>query len=219
MDFESVKLTTNMLYKCRTFAEQVYESNRDKLIERGQSNRDKAVRQNTYGKLAELATESYLKDIGVEILCAPDFTVYDAKLKRYGADLRVILNERAASVAVKACDAVDARTRGLSWMFTYRQNGYDTDDLFFKPQGYLSCVCVDMERLEAAIFGIPQVTAELMSGIAERGIPLVSELRDFKRVLYVRELSKFDWRTRWHLVAGTMSFPAPVTTASHASHP
>src|SRR5689334_17001243 len=114
-DSEYIKLTPEMLYRCRTYAEAVFETNADKYAQRGQTNRDKVVRQNTCGKLAEVATETWLRDYAIEITYGSDFKIYRAERKKHDADLRIILNKVITHVAVKSCDRANLDTLGFSW--------------------------------------------------------------------------------------------------------
>jgi len=207
-----VPLTPEMRSRCQRYAEEVYLSNADKYAERGQTNREKIVRQNTCGKLAELATEQYLRELCIEVTYGADFRVYDARRKKHDADLRVLLNNTVTHVAVKSCDRANAEERGLSWVFQYEQDGADTDDLFFREEGfsYISCVGVDVQKLEARIFGMPKVTKKLMDEIVKRGIPMVAQMRNTKRVLYPDFLDEMDTRQRWQLKTDYFTALFPV---------
>ena len=211
-DSEGVKLSAEMLFKCRSYAEEVFETNAEKYAERGQSNRERIVRQNTCGKLAELATEQWFSEYGIEVTYGADFRIYDARRKKHDADLRILLNNTVTHVAVKSCDRANALERGLSWVFQYEQDGADTDDLFFREEGhsYISCVGVDLQALEARIFGIPKVTKKLMGTIAKRGIPMVAAMRSNKRVLYPDFLDEMDTRQRWQLKTDYFTALFPV---------
>ena len=211
-----VPLTPEMRSRCQRYAEEVYLTNADKYAQRGQTNREKIVRQNTCGKLAELATEQYLRELCIEVTYGADFRVYDARRKKHDADLRILLNNTVTHVAVKSCDS--ANERGLSWVFQYEQDGADSDDLFFREAGfsYICCVGVNIEALEARIFGMPKVTKKLMDTIVKRGIPVVPEMRRTKRVLYPDFLNEMSISELWQLRTDYFSalFPAELLEGS-----
>lgn len=103
--------------KCVDFADAQISTSQDLYAYRGESKVDKMVEDITVGKMGELASMMYLKDLGYD--CSkPDFEIYETKRKSFDADLTC----EDYKIHVKSQSMASVKRYGPSWLFQKRDS-------------------------------------------------------------------------------------------------
>jgi hypothetical protein len=173
-------LTAAEIATCRAFAEACYETNADEYARRNQDNRSKIVYDITIGKMAELAVYGFLTDERRVACAAPDFGIYPAHQKSYGADLTFTGKDGVTyDLHVKSQDQEQGNRFGKSWMFQKK------DTLTTSPKDHeMICLCTVINGTDVQIEYIHR---------AKKLVPFYSEpkspkLKDTKTAIYAKDL-------------------------------
>lgn len=102
------------LKKCKDFAIEVYDTNKDEYIRRGQKDRGRTIIQIMNGKLLELHGYEVFKS-EIPDLTPPNFDIQDKKNKSWEPDM--CSKTVPISLALKAKDSIDAELWTPSWIF------------------------------------------------------------------------------------------------------
>lgn len=114
--FFHIPMRDNAYDMALEFAKSVYETNRAKYEERGQSDGYYIVQQIADGKFCELALWKYLRTLNFE--CGmPDMKVYDSSAKSFGADLVAFKKGAKYQVHCKSQNVHSAKAYGHSYVF------------------------------------------------------------------------------------------------------
>ena len=172
-------LTVEEVANCQAFAERCYESNADEYARRNQDNRDKIIYDIKIGKMTELAVYYFLQDERHVQCNKPDFVIYPAHQKSFGADLTFIGTDgRQYDLHVKSQDQEQGNRFGKSWMFQKK------DSLTTRPKdNEMICLCT-INGNDVQIEYI--LRANKMVGLYSE--PKSPKLKDTKTVIYAKDL-------------------------------
>lgn len=164
---------------CKAFAEKCYDTNKDEYARRNQDNRDKIVWDITIGKMAEIAVYFFLRDEKKVECSQPDFLIYAAKKKNYGADLTFTGKDGVLyDLHVKSQDKQQGERFGKSWMFQKK------DTLTHAPkENEMICLCT-IDNNEVHI-DYMRKAAKFIGVYSE---PKAERLRESKTAIYAEHL-------------------------------
>lgn len=168
MSVKYIKISEDILNRCREFAEKCMVTNLDAYKKRNQSNPKTIIEQIVTGKLGEFAVSLIL---GTE---EPDLQIYAKKDKSYSADL---IHENK-EIHVKSQTKESSERYGKSWSFSI------FDSLITKPKltDYIA-PCI-LDGLDVEFYGLWQMS-EIKHLLRE---PVLYQLKNSKRVLYWEDL-------------------------------
>ena len=123
------KPSAGHLDKCKKFAELCVETNLDEYKRRRQFNKTKITNDILVGKIAEIGAYAYVKKNLGYSCTLPDYEIYEARKKSFGADLKARDSDgNDFEIHVKSQLKKQAKKYGESWMFQAR------DKLVTKPK-------------------------------------------------------------------------------------
>lgn len=96
------------------FAEECYETVREKYVKRSQEDQDKVKLDMKYGKIAEILLRRYFTKNKIAS-SAPDFLIYPKEEKTFDADIYSFKLDKYNCIHVKSCMAESTYKR--SWLF------------------------------------------------------------------------------------------------------
>ena len=140
-------------HRCRTYAEDEFETVKKTRAQRGQTNPVRIKHQTAVGKMGELCACDHLRKLGFEVT-DPDFTIYSGRKKSWESDMFLILPTGKFKVACKAQDEASAKRYGRSWIFQKGGMGYGhTDPVIQSGESLSVFVSVNLEAKMAEVRG------------------------------------------------------------------
>lgn len=171
-----VKFTQQEIEKCQEFANKI---DTRFYATRNQSNNDKRIKDQIFGKLGEIATFNSFKDKGIE-LTEPDFNIYGKNKKSWDFDLK----GKDLNLHVKSQSISQSKKYGESWMFE-RNDRHVFKDI--SENDYVCFVIIDQDNKIAEIKAIVKLTDLHKYNLFEK--PKLSYLTS-KSAVYFTSLQK-----------------------------
>lgn len=163
-----VKVSDEIVFLCNQFANLTYESSLDEYSRRGQTKKDKIIKDITQGKLAEFATMYYLLEEGHTKVSIPDLNLH--RKKSFSPDLTT----SCYNIHVKSQSLESFQKYGKSFLFQKK------DPLVYNPNPkdrIVTVLCKDINNYEVSWLGSPNDV--------EWKEPRVIKLRETKVAIYL----------------------------------
>ena len=125
-------LSTDQIKQCEEFALRSAETHTSHYARRGQTNKDKVLKDIKIGKQGEVGLYTYMLVSIFGLPTEPDFEIYKGKRKKFGADLFFNTKYTQFPIHVKTQDIESAKKYGQSYLFQYNGRGFGHTDKIFK---------------------------------------------------------------------------------------
>jgi hypothetical protein len=191
--FIDIQLSKDDYDKCFLFATKWAPTSIKHYQKRNQFDREKIISDQTIGKFAELGVYKLFTE-NMKLECSnPDFNIYENKCKSFDPDL-VVLDYK---IHVKSCRI----NTWDSWTLQYSGSGSGHKDKVLydgEPNNFIALCFVDTRNLLVKLAGIMDTNYCIQNGLYK--LPVIENLREYKRALYYKDIEKLERGTLWSFV-------------------
>lgn len=184
-----VILSAMEILQCEQFALDSIDTHLRHYQRRGQTNKEKILRDITVGKMGELALYIYLSKSVSFASTAPDFEIHKGGRKRFGADLFLTQGGEQYPVHIKTQDKSSSDKYGDSWLFQWGGAGLGHTDKIFKsydPKELFAACNVNGQNV--VILGIWHLKDLFENDLFKE--PRLQWFKNTKKALYLKDIEE-----------------------------
>lgn len=175
---------------CEEFAQNSVDTHLTHYKARGQSSRDKIIRDITVGKMGEVALFNYLSHSKCNNPTPPDFEIYKGRRKKFSSDIELhVAGITPHPIHVKTQDKPSADKYGDSWLFQWGGAGFGHTDKVFKSYDDTELfAALKVNGVKVTLLGIWRLKDIFDNDLFKE--PRLAWFKNSKKALYLTDITE-----------------------------